>query len=307
MKMIQLRKSFPSLVVLFCLITSGTVHANPAPAPDELDEVINAANAGVTTLNDFLRVSKEQIATTRINLTAQSSNLRTTTAAMKSLIELLKAAAESKTAFRKEIRDRATAEALASLVEAAKQEREAAENDYAAANVEGAITAIPFVASQKSAASLANSVAVEFAKLLEEAKSQETFLEDRIRALEEQIAALKALAQKIEKVAQAIESLLPKLLDLIGKVSDATKTKACFSHIGQDRTYAAKLLAAVRANLNNAPALGQFLRNQTPGSNIDVREVKETTGLIVILRTGGLTHCLSTKQQCGGKPYTLVR
>ena len=293
-------------VFLVCSLTS-TVFALPVKSADEIDEVTQAANAGVTTLSDFLTKNNDAIASTRSALTTQAATLKTTNAAIKSLIESLSSSVVNRSAFRKDTRDRAATEAIAALLKAAENESEAAQSEYYIKNVEGALTAVPFIGSQKTAVSLTNAVAVEFAKLKEELRSQHSAVEEQIKVIDERIEQVKAQLEKLQKMIQVIESLLPKLLEYLTQDSNAQQTKACFNHISKDLSYAAKLLAAARANLNNPAGLNQFLKNNSPGSGIDVREVKETTGLIVIFRVGALTHCLSTKQQCGGKAYALAR
>ena len=183
---------------LICSLTSSAFGFSVKSA-DELDEVQQAANAGVTTLNDFVTKNKAAIASTRSELTTQASALKATNAAITSLIESLKSADANRTAFRKAARDRAAAEVIEAL-KAADRERVAAEEDYYYQNLDGTAGSVPFVGSQKAAVSSTNALIVEFAKLKEELRSQSNAIEQQIKDIAAKIELLKGQAEKLQRL-----------------------------------------------------------------------------------------------------------
>lgn len=143
------------------------------------------------------------------------------------------------------------------------------------------------------------------AKLMAEAKNNKEEVADKIKNIQDRIEKLKKLAQELEETVQKMQELRTKYMDALASKEDAEKAGECLKRIAQDRIKAAKFIEFVRSN--SRTELAELLKRESPGSNVDVREVKDTNGLMAIFRIGKLTHCLSTKNQCGGKQYSISK
>ena len=113
--------------------------------------------------------------------------------------------------------------------------------------------------------------------------------------------------EKLKTLEDSAKTELQGLLALFQEIQDAEKVSPILTHISQDKDYAAKFITAAHNNLTNPGTLGQLLQADSPGSTVEVREVKESNGLTVVFRVGKLTHCLSTNQQCNTQPYSVTR
>jgi hypothetical protein len=122
------------------------------------------------------------------------------------------------------------------------------------------------------------------AQELQEINKEKEILRDRIIAQQEAIAGKEAAAAAAAEAAKAAAALKP---------------------ISSDRSKAAALLAAILNNRGNPVGLSPALRSITGVAEVDVREVREADGLIVLFRLGRLEHCLSTRLQCGRKQYSV--
>lgn len=60
------------------------------------------------------------------------------------------------------------------------------------------------------------SIEQEYAKLVQDAKTQKSDLEDKIKEIDRQIAALKEHAKKLDQVARKMDELLPKIMAGLG-------------------------------------------------------------------------------------------
>ena len=87
----------------------------------------------------------------------------------------------------------------------------------------------------------------------------------------------------------------------------------CANLVSTNKAFAAALTAAdvspaevtqITQAASASVAIGKALKTLTL-TDVDVREVRETTGLLATFRIGRLTHCLSTVLQCGGKAYSV--
>lgn len=302
-----------AMLLMFCFVATSvfsnnsraTANSGNEPFPDEVDSVMQAASAAIQVLDAFKRANNQETKSTQLAIVSQTTSagetftkVRRSLFFLKSLSERSSSSGAAEAAFK---------QALEKMKEAAEQQKKAAEIDYAVGNLEGTIKAIPLVGTHQAVIVSMRSVAVEYQKLVAEAKRNKELLEDQIKRIDEQIALIKEQIKKLELIIQKLEELLPKFLEFAGSDTNAEGAKKCVSRISQDRSYATKLLAATRANINNPSGLTSAIKKDSPGSNIDVREVKDANGLMVIFRIGHLTHCLSTKQQCGGKPYSLTK
>lgn len=141
-------------------------------------------------------------------------------------------------------------------------------------------------------------------------------MKEEIRRIEERIeeesagALIKPVLEKaIAHNKRAMRSVLVGLMQgaaaaiLIVGIGQAAGAYPALNVISKDRIKAAKFIELVRSN--NRIALSDMLKREVPGSDVDVREVKDTSGLMAIFRINGVTHCLSTKTQCGGKRYSV--
>jgi hypothetical protein len=120
------------------------------------------------------------------------------------------------------------------------------------------------------------------------------------------VAAITRL-EKLRTLEDSAKTDLQALLPLFQEIQDAEKVSPILTRISQDKDYAAKFITAAHNNLTNPGTLGQLLQTDSPGSTVEVREVKEGNGLTVVFRVGKLTHCLSTNQQCNAQPYSVTR
>jgi septal ring factor EnvC (AmiA/AmiB activator) len=70
------------------------------------------------------------------------------------------------------------------------------------------------------------SIAQQYAKLIQDAKNEKAALEDKIEELEKKIEALKHQASRIQLVAQKTEQVLPKILSVLGRSSGGRKPRS---------------------------------------------------------------------------------
>lgn len=149
------------------------------------------------------------------------------------------------------------------------------------------------------------SIAAQSENLIGQLKDDIVDLNEKINAIEQQIRQLKQLGQKLETVQGKIATLLPKLQDALGQDESVDESRQVLAAISQDRTKAAKLIQAIEEN--KSAAVGNLLAQGGRGPEVEVREVKSAGGAMIVFRVGSLTHCLSTKAQCGGKSSSLTK
>lgn len=140
------------------------------------------------------------------------------------------------------------------------------------------------------------------AKAIAKLNEQTPTLIEEIRKVDEEISRLEEQKEKaIEELSEQKRKAVAAFKEAMGNA----RARSILAAISQDRIKAAKFIQFVRGN--SRTALSEMLKRESPGSDVDVREVKDTNGLLLLFRIGDLTHCLSTKQQCGGKPYSVTR
>lgn len=311
---------FTLMLAMACFVTSSNNFAFSSgtpkdvfvrESPDETDELVQAARAAVAVLNDSLRLKSNEIKGVRSELAKRVNELEAALSEAKPLLNPVTIPTrQSSDISENEAAIRTAGEkALAAIQSAADARKRAEENDYAIRNVEGLLQGIPVLNAQKEAVVAFESVIFEYQKLLTELSRVKERSEEENKQVAEKIARLVAIKKTFREASEILRERndFSKLQDLLTSQADLENAKKCVSPISQDKAYAAKLLAAAGSHINNPSGLTQLLIKDSPCSNIDVREVKDVNGLMVIFRIGKLTHCLSTKLQCAGKPYSVTK
>ncbi len=144
----------------------------------------------------------------------------------------------------------------------------------------------------------------KFRKLTEELKTRISEIEAKIKNLADQIRKLNEQAKKLEQTARKIEEVMSAISEAFEEAGDAENSQKILFSLSQDRQKAAKLLEAVENN-NRSTILSLLKQNIT--AQVEVREVKNENGAMLVFRVGNLIHCLSTKTLCGGKNASLTK
>lgn len=145
--------------------------------------------------------------------------------------------------------------------------------------------------AEKIKSSLATPDPDKLAERLEKMNGMKAFLIDQINRKQRIVTAMEAAAAEAAKAREEVE--------------DWQKARPCFALISQNSAYANQFLS-VPIGDNARQPVEQFLKTYS-SCKCDVIEVKNTNGFKVVFRVGKLTHCLSTKQQCGGKAYSVTK
>lgn len=111
--------------------------------------------------------------------------------------------------------------------------------------------------------------------------------------------------KKQNKLTIEIRDAIKKFREITENVKDVVAARDIFLHLSQDRTHADKLLEALRTK--NRSAIEEMLKRDVPGSNVEVREVKEDNEFLMNVRVGKLIHCFSTSSECSGKSLTVTK
>ena len=259
----------------------------------EVTELTQAAAASVITLKAFSKAKEEQAQANRAQVNAQLAEVQNELARVETTVNELMAKIDRQS----DLED-STRSTIVKMNDADLKIRELL--------AAGSVTELKFAKETQSAITLIDAVVTAMGKLLAEAEDQIKKLAQQIDQIRQLKKVLHAALEKLKATQQKMKELLALLLEETNQDLDAEKASGCFARISSNKDYAAKLIAAARSNVNNPSGLGQFLKQDSPGSDIDVREVRDPNGLIVIFRLGRLTHCISTKQQCGGKPHTVI-
>jgi chromosome segregation ATPase len=277
------------------LFASLPIHAATVAVSDlsaiQIDETTTAAKTAATALDGVVLTTSQEKKKSAGEVGTQVTALQATLAKLKlNLAEQEKRTVKQSSRMQLilTLRDKATKlEQEAATIQSLKEE--------AAARFDAAMQAA--VTEMTSAIATANQLAA-----LDAAASALDGQQADIARLNEEI---KALAAQIEAIKKQIEALQAAIARLNAKLADAEKAKGWFVQVSSDRQKAAKVLAAALTHLNDAPALGMALNNDSPGAGINVSEVRDLAGIFFVFRIGGLTHCFSPKLQCGGRPYSL--
>lgn len=136
-------------------------------------------------------------------------------------------------------------------------------------------------------------------------KEQVADIEGKIKALAEQIKKVNEQYQKLQTILKKMEELVPKIMELIAQDNDAEKARVALTSISTDRSKAAKLLGAIKSN--NRTLISEILRPISDALTISIQDVKNVDGLTVVYRLGNLSHCISTKNQCGGGAFSTIK
>lgn len=142
------------------------------------------------------------------------------------------------------------------------------------------------------------------AKLRETTRAEIEILEKVLERLKEAKTRLLDLFKQKAKTIAGLESAVAEAAEAAEAAARAARAQPILTTIAQDRRIGALFAEFIRSN--NRVALNEMLKRENPGSDIDVREVKDTSGL-AIFRVGGMTHCLSIRSQCSGKSYSVTQ
>lgn len=107
------------------------------------------------------------------------------------------------------------------------------------------------------------------------------------------------------KITFEIKTAIDKCRALLIEGKDAALARAAFLHISKDQSYREKLLTAIRAK--NRAAIEELLKRDIPGVDVVVQDAKEDSGVLLSVRIGTFTHCLSSGSQCTGRSATFAK
>lgn len=142
-------------------------------------------------------------------------------------------------------------------------------------------------------------------RLTEAITKKEADIEGKIKAAGSQAEKLKEIANRIVVIAEKMEEILQIMSEILGQDRNAQNVQLTLTAISQDNTKVAKLIEAIKDK--NQTSLRELLKPKSGSVNVEVQEVKNINGLSVVFRLGGLTNCLSTKNQCGGKSFSISK
>lgn len=150
------------------------------------------------------------------------------------------------------------------------------------------------------------------------------------KTIAEQAKKAKEEAEKQLVVAKRIETLVTQIIEIVEENREMEKSFVALTAISKDRAKAAKLLEAVQNN--NRTEVSQLISDtlfsttvsgvafswtgvgapsggkvSTTGTTVIVPEIQNTNGVKIAFQIGKLRHCLSTKNQCSGKAYSISK
>lgn len=114
---------------------------------------------------------------------------------------------------------------------------------------------------------------------------------------------IKELQKQCERIREEIKNIQKEIEAEEQKLEDLEKSRIVFNKVSEDRVVAERITDLIRSK--NLAGLESFLRSQTSENSTEVVEIKDTNGFTVIFRFNRSNNCFSTKNQCGGKTYSI--
>jgi len=255
--------------------------------PDDIDELVQAARNGITTLNASNNNGINEVSSALDNFAAavagldNSATLAALVAQIKATVQQIEALRISINALRNQIESLSLAQKVAEL----KAKAEALEQ----------CTAIK------------RAVGEEYAKLIKQLQARITEAEAKNQSTASLKQELSLLQTKRDEELKKLEASCAKILSEIEKLEDqvekTAKARKVLEKLSGDRAKASQFVQLIRTN--NRTGLSEFLQREAGGGDFVISDAKTGTGPLVIFRVDTLSHCLSGGAQCSGKLYSV--
>jgi len=253
--------------------------------PDDVDEMVQAAKAGISTLDasNVALIAKATVAFDALSAAAaqQQNDLAAIAAQIQGLIEEIEALRAQMNAVRNQI------ENLAQKLDEIKAKAGALEQCTA---MKGLLT--------QEYDKLITQVKARIAEA--EAKNQPT------TAFKEELLTLQnKSAEALKKLEAACASVLSQIGTLEDQVQKTAKVRRVLARVSADPTKASQFVQLIKSN--NRTGLSEFLHREAGGGDFAISDANVVSGPLVAFRVDSISHCLSVGSQCNGKSYLLTR